>query len=92
MGFDEAKAKAALGVLLHEVFNQGALASAALAKDVDAVGAVGFGEGNGATEVYGSVCLSAEVEHSEERTMLSLYRLWRVCGVIDRWGGGGRVG
>ncbi len=74
MGFDEAKAKALLGILLHKVFQQGALAGAALAEDVDAIGAVGFGEGNRAAKFTVVWVCGAEVEHRGERTMLSLYR------------------
>ena len=60
------KPRPLLGILLHKVFHEGAFAGAAFAEDVDAVGAVGFGEGNGAAEVNGGVRLTAEVKHSGE--------------------------
>jgi hypothetical protein len=66
VGFDKAEAKAALGILLHEVFEQRALTRAALAEDIDTVCAVGFRQSNRTAEVNGRVCLRPKVEHSGE--------------------------
>ena len=44
----------------------------ALAEDADAVGAVGFREGNCGAFIYGVIRLGAEGEPSGERAMCSL--------------------
>ena len=72
VGFDETEAETLFGVLLHTVFHERALAGAALAEDIYAVVAVGFGEHDRCAEVNGGVRLTAEVEHSGEGAMGSL--------------------